>query len=72
MEIKNLIEAKVKVRYNYTRFVPASILIFNDQGMDYVIYTVPPPDGRWFVERNVRFHGSFQIKAADEFDEHDP
>lgn len=72
MEMESLIEVKVKVRYNYAGFVPASVLISDDQGVEYVVYIVPPPDGRWFVERNVSFHGSFKTKATDEFDEHNP
>lgn len=49
MELKNLIEAKVKVRYNYSGFVPTSLLITDDQGEGFIVYTVPPPevDGLW-------------------------
>ncbi|TYK04225.1 hypothetical protein E5676_scaffold24967G00330 [Cucumis melo var. makuwa] len=44
----------------------------NADGENFIITTVPPPEARWFVERNVRVHGSFKSKAADEFDEHNP
>ncbi|TYK13823.1 hypothetical protein E5676_scaffold488G00870 [Cucumis melo var. makuwa] len=72
MEKENLIEAKIKVKYNYTGFVPASILLIDDQGENFVVYTVPPPKGRWFIERNVNFHGTFKIEAADDFDNLNP
>ncbi|KAA0026125.1 hypothetical protein E5676_scaffold263G00270 [Cucumis melo var. makuwa] len=72
MQMEKLIDAKIKVRYNYTGFVPASIMITDDQGDNFIITTVPPPKARWFVERYVRVHGSFKSKAANEFDEHNP
>ncbi|KAA0040385.1 hypothetical protein E5676_scaffold460G00060 [Cucumis melo var. makuwa] len=72
MKMKKLIDAKIKVRYNYTGFVPASIVITDDQGDNFIINTVPPPEARWFVERSVRVHGSFKSKTADKFDEHNP
>lgn len=70
IEMENLIDAEVTVRYNYSGFVPASTLYIDDQGKEFIIYIVPPLDGRWFVERNVNFHGSFRTEAANEFDEH--
>ncbi|KAA0040719.1 hypothetical protein E5676_scaffold189G00100 [Cucumis melo var. makuwa] len=32
----------------------------------------PPPNERWFIERNVNFHGSFKIEVADDFDSLNP
>uniref|UniRef100_A0A9I9DN18 DUF4283 domain-containing protein n=1 Tax=Cucumis melo TaxID=3656 RepID=A0A9I9DN18_CUCME len=72
MQMEKLIDAKIKVRYNYTGFVPASIMITDDQGENFIITIVPPPKARWFVERYVRVHGPFKSKAANEFDEHNP
>ncbi|TYK05442.1 hypothetical protein E5676_scaffold83G001410 [Cucumis melo var. makuwa] len=66
---ENLIEAKVKVKYNYTGFVPASILIKDDIGHEYIIQTVPPPESRWLIERNVKIHGTFKSEVARDFDE---
>lgn len=49
MEIKNFIEAKVKVRYNYTRFVPASIssLMIKEWMMLFTQFHHLMVDGLW-------------------------
>ncbi|KAA0035247.1 LINE-1 retrotransposable element ORF2 protein [Cucumis melo var. makuwa] len=72
MQMEKLIDAKIKVRYNYIGFVPASVLITDNQGENFILTTVPPTKARWLVERNVRVHGTFKTKAADEFDQHNP
>lgn len=43
MEMEILIEAFVKIIYNYYGFFPTSILIRDDEGQDFVVQTVPPP-----------------------------
>uniref|UniRef100_A0A9I9E6B2 Uncharacterized protein n=1 Tax=Cucumis melo TaxID=3656 RepID=A0A9I9E6B2_CUCME len=53
-------------------FENASILLTDNQGENFVVNTVPPPKGRWFIERNVNFHGTFKIEAADDFDSLNP
>lgn len=72
MNMDNLIETKVKVKYNYIRFVPATILLKDNIGQDYIIQTVPPLISRWLIQRNVRIHGTFKSEAARDFDEFNP
>lgn len=46
LELDKLIDAKIKVRYNYTGFVPAFVVITDDLGENFIINTVPPPEAR--------------------------
>ncbi|KAA0055834.1 hypothetical protein E5676_scaffold901G00060 [Cucumis melo var. makuwa] len=72
LEQEKLSDAKIKVRYNYTGFVPANIVISDEFRDNFIINTVQHPEARWLVERSFRVHGSFKTKAAEEFDEHNP
>uniref|UniRef100_A0A9I9ED02 Uncharacterized protein n=1 Tax=Cucumis melo TaxID=3656 RepID=A0A9I9ED02_CUCME len=67
--MENLVEEKVKVKYNYSGFVPASIQIKDDFGQVHIIQIVPPPKNRWLIERNARIHGTFRSGATRDFDE---
>ncbi|TYK01064.1 hypothetical protein E5676_scaffold264G00780 [Cucumis melo var. makuwa] len=71
-QLEKLIDAKIEVRYNYTSFVPANIVISDEFGDNFIINTVQHPKARWLVERSVRVHGSFKTKVAEEFDERNP
>ncbi|KAA0046763.1 hypothetical protein E6C27_scaffold216G00460 [Cucumis melo var. makuwa] len=69
---KNLIEAKIKIRYNYSGFLPATVRIFDSDGNKFSIQVVTHPEGKWLTERNVRLHGTFKRQAAAAFDEFNP
>lgn len=56
----NLIEADIKVRYNYSGFIPAFIGISDKEGKNYAIQTVAPLEGKWFTKRNVHIHSTFK------------
>ncbi|KAA0063660.1 hypothetical protein E6C27_scaffold329G001750 [Cucumis melo var. makuwa] len=68
----NLIEAKLKIRYNYSGFLPAYVKIFDQEGNKFVIQTITHSEGKWLMERNVRLHGTFKRQAATSFDEFNP
>ncbi|KAA0047795.1 nardilysin-like protein [Cucumis melo var. makuwa] len=72
LEQEKLIDVKIEVRYNYTSFVPANIVISDEFGDNFIINTVQHPEARWLVERSVRVHSSFKTKVTEEFDEHNP
>ncbi|KAA0045139.1 hypothetical protein E6C27_scaffold30G001380 [Cucumis melo var. makuwa] len=69
---KNLIEARIKVRYNYSGFLPANVRIFDNEGNKFSIQVVTHPEGKWLIERNVRLHGTFKRQAAATFDDFNP
>lgn len=68
----NLIEAKVKVKYNYPGFVPAYIRITDGLGNSFPIQIVSHTQGKWLVVRNVRKHGTFKSQATTSFGEFNP
>uniref|UniRef100_A0A9I9CP23 DUF4283 domain-containing protein n=1 Tax=Cucumis melo TaxID=3656 RepID=A0A9I9CP23_CUCME len=68
----NLIEAKLKIRYNYSGFLPAYVKIFDQEGNKFVVQTITHSEGKWLMERNVRLHGTFKRQAAASFDEFNP
>ncbi|KAA0037444.1 hypothetical protein E5676_scaffold808G00040 [Cucumis melo var. makuwa] len=69
---KNLIEARIKVRYNYSAFLPANVRIFDNEGNKFSVQVVTHPEGKWLIERNVRLHGTFKRQAAATFDDFNP
>lgn len=69
---KNLIEAKLKIRYNYLGFLPANVKIFDQEGNKFIIHVVTHSEGKWLMERNVQLHGTFKRQAAASFDEFNP
>lgn len=66
---KNLIEAKLKIRYNYSGFLPANIKIFYGEGNNFSIQTISHSEGKWLIERDVQLHSTFKRQAAAIFDE---
>uniref|UniRef100_A0A9I9CIB0 DUF4283 domain-containing protein n=1 Tax=Cucumis melo TaxID=3656 RepID=A0A9I9CIB0_CUCME len=69
---KNLIEVKLKIRYNYSGFLPTNIKIFDEKGNRFNIQTVSHSEGKWLIERNVQLHGTFKRQATTIFDEYNP
>ncbi|TYK29576.1 hypothetical protein E5676_scaffold655G001820 [Cucumis melo var. makuwa] len=67
-----LTEALIKVKENYTGFLPAFIQIHDEEGHDFIIQTVTHPKGKWLRERNPSIHGSFTKTAAENFNEFNP
>ncbi|KAA0044557.1 hypothetical protein E6C27_scaffold46G003060 [Cucumis melo var. makuwa] len=67
-----LTEALIKVKENYTGFLPAFIQIHDEEGHVFIIQTVTHPEGRWLRERNPSIHGSFTKTAAENFNEFNP
>ena len=65
-------EAKIKIRYNYSGFIPANISIKDDNGHSFIVHTVTHENGKWLTERDVKIHGSFQRQAAIDFDDFNP
>ena len=49
-------EVKIKVKHNYTSFIPALINIINEIENRYIVQTVIQMERRWLVERNARIH----------------
>uniref|UniRef100_A0A9I9CCC9 DUF4283 domain-containing protein n=1 Tax=Cucumis melo TaxID=3656 RepID=A0A9I9CCC9_CUCME len=64
-----LTEALIKVKENYTGFLPAFIQIHDEEGHVFIIQTVTHPEGRWMRERNPSIHDSFTKTAAENFNE---
>uniref|UniRef100_A0A9I9D488 DUF4283 domain-containing protein n=1 Tax=Cucumis melo TaxID=3656 RepID=A0A9I9D488_CUCME len=69
---RNLIEAKLKIRYNYSGFLPAYVKIFDQEGNKFVVQAITHSEGKWLMERNVRLHGTFKRQDAASFDEFNP
>ncbi|KAA0058103.1 hypothetical protein E6C27_scaffold274G004110 [Cucumis melo var. makuwa] len=69
---RNQIEAKLKIRYNYSGFLPAYVKIFDQEGNKFVVQVVTHSEGKWLMERNVRLHGTFKRQAAASFDDFNP
>ena len=67
-----LTEVLIKVKVNYTGFLPAFIKIYDEEGRDFTIHTVTHLEERWLRERNPRIHGSFTRNAAESFNEYNP
>ncbi|KAA0035766.1 hypothetical protein E6C27_scaffold403G00440 [Cucumis melo var. makuwa] len=68
MNMDNLIEAKIKVRYNYSGFILATIRIKDKDVHFFVVHTVTICSGKWLAKRDVKIHGSFKRQVAIEFD----
>lgn len=71
-DMKNLIEAKIKVRYNYRGFIPAAIRIKDKDEHYFIVHTVTKFSGKWLAERDVKIHESFKRQATIDFDEFNP
>uniref|UniRef100_A0A9I9CIE9 Uncharacterized protein n=1 Tax=Cucumis melo TaxID=3656 RepID=A0A9I9CIE9_CUCME len=71
MRKTDLIEVRLKIRHNYTGFIPAQINIMNSKGNISTFQTVSYTEGRWFKKRNANIHGSFNKQVALEFNEFD-
>ncbi|TYK27679.1 LINE-1 retrotransposable element ORF2 protein [Cucumis melo var. makuwa] len=56
MNMENLLEAKIKVRYNYCGFIPATIRIKDKNGHSFVVHSVTICSGKWLAERDVKIH----------------
>ncbi|TYK13817.1 DUF4283 domain protein [Cucumis melo var. makuwa] len=69
IEMTDLLEAKIKVHYNYSGFIPAFIRINDQKGKFFTVQTYSPISGKWLMERGVKIHGSFKRQAAIQFDE---
>ncbi|KAA0039949.1 hypothetical protein E5676_scaffold266G00990 [Cucumis melo var. makuwa] len=67
-----LTEALIKVKENYTGFLPAFIQIHDEEGQDFIVQTITHPEGKWLRERNPSVHGSFTKSAAEKFNEFNP
>lgn len=52
----DLIEAVIKIKYNYTVFIPATISVSDDKGNKFLVQTVVKAEGRWLKERSPRIH----------------
>ena len=65
----DLLEAKIKVCYNYSGFILAFIRINDQKGNFFTVQTYSLISGKWLMERQVKIHGSFKRQAAIEFDE---
>ena len=65
----DIVEANIKVRLNYTGFIPATINIIDKEGNTFLVQTVIPVKGRWLIERNPHIDGTFSRQAAISFDE---
>ncbi|KAA0063245.1 hypothetical protein E5676_scaffold556G00250 [Cucumis melo var. makuwa] len=72
MNMDNLLEAKIKVRYNYSGFIRATIRIEDKDGHFFVVHMVTICSGKWLAERDVKIHGSFKRQDAIEFDNFNP
>ena len=68
----NILEAKIKVRYNYNGFIPAAIRIKDKDGHFFMVHTVIICLVKWLAERDVKIHGSFRRQAAINFDNFNP
>ncbi|KGN64358.2 hypothetical protein Csa_014067, partial [Cucumis sativus] len=65
----DLIEADIKIKYNYSGFIPAFVMIVDEEGIPFTIQTVVQAEGKWLIERNPRIHGTFTNEAAKNFNE---
>lgn len=68
----NVVEAHIKVSYNYSGLIPSSICIKDEKGNNFIVQTVTSFVSRWLIERDVQIHGSFKRQAAIDFNEYDP
>ncbi|TYK01568.1 hypothetical protein E5676_scaffold451G001460 [Cucumis melo var. makuwa] len=68
MNIENLLEAKINVRYNYCSFIPATIKIKDKNGHSFIVHIVTICSGKWLAERDVKINSSFKRQVAIEFD----
>lgn len=67
IEKSELIEGLIKIKDNYTGFIPANIRITDEKGDEFIVHSVTHTDGRWLRERNPKIHGSFTKRAAEKF-----
>lgn len=68
----DIIEANIKVHFNYTGFILATIIIIDDEGNRFLVHSIFHSEGRWLIERNPRIHGTFSREAVVLFDEFNP
>ena len=73
MDMVNLNEAKIKVKYNYYGFIPTAIRIKDkDDHFFRSTHTVTICSGKWLAKRDVKIHGPFKRQAAIDFDDFNP
>lgn len=51
-------EARIKVRYNYSDFIPASVCIKDENGNSFVVQVVTPENEKLLIESDIKIHGS--------------
>lgn len=67
IEKVDLVDAVIKVKDNYSSFIPTTTGLIDEDGNRFLIQIVTHSEGRWLKERNPRIHGSFTRKAAENF-----
>ncbi|KAA0046238.1 hypothetical protein E5676_scaffold418G00470 [Cucumis melo var. makuwa] len=65
----DLIEIVIKIHYNYSRFIPTTTRLIDEEGNCFIIQTITNTESRWLKERSPRIHGTFTRKAAVSFNE---
>nr|ADN33672.1 hypothetical protein [Cucumis melo subsp. melo] len=68
-ELTDLIEASIRVKDNYSGFIPAFIKLIDKEERSYIIQVIVKTEGKWHLGRNPSIHGTFTREAARRFDE---
>ncbi|KAA0044333.1 hypothetical protein E6C27_scaffold46G00570 [Cucumis melo var. makuwa] len=68
-ELTDLIEASIRVKDNYSGFIPAFIKLFDKEERSFITQVIVKTKGKWHLERNPSIHGTFTREAARRFDE---
>ncbi|KAA0051807.1 hypothetical protein E5676_scaffold609G00990 [Cucumis melo var. makuwa] len=68
-ELTDLIEASIRVKDNYSSFIPTFIKLVDKEEQSFIIQVIVKAEEKWHMERNPSIHGTFTREAARRFDE---
>ncbi|KAA0040039.1 hypothetical protein E6C27_scaffold366G00060 [Cucumis melo var. makuwa] len=68
-ELTDIFEASIKIKDNYTGFIPAYIKLFDKEEHSFIVQVIVKTEGKWHRERSPSIHGTFTREAAKRFDE---
>uniref|UniRef100_A0A9I9CJ01 DUF4283 domain-containing protein n=1 Tax=Cucumis melo TaxID=3656 RepID=A0A9I9CJ01_CUCME len=68
-ELTDIIEASIRIKDNYSGFIPAFIKLFDKEEHSFIIQVIVKTEGKWHLERSPSIHGTFTREAAKRFDE---
>ncbi|TYK24535.1 hypothetical protein E5676_scaffold266G00770 [Cucumis melo var. makuwa] len=68
-ELTDIFEASIKIKDNYSGFIPAYIKLFDKEEHSFIVQVIVKTEGKWHRERSPSIHGTFTREAAKRFDE---